>query len=99
MSINSNNVVGNRNVYQPCVFLFFFNALERKATYNASKSNARSMDLDLFTPHDAKEQGNRFFKSGHFDKAIQSYSKCIELFKKEQSVEALLQVSKLRKVN
>lgn len=50
------------------------------------------MDLDLFTPQDAKEQGNRFFKSGELEKAIQSYTTCIDLFKKERSVQALLQV-------
>ena len=50
------------------------------------------MDLDLFTPHDAKQQGNRFFKAGQLDKAIQSYTTCIELFKTECSVQALLEV-------
>jgi tetratricopeptide (TPR) repeat protein len=38
------------------------------------------MDLDLFTPLDAKDAGNRLFKQGKLREAIEAYNRCLELY-------------------
>ena len=38
------------------------------------------MDMDLFSPEDAKARGNELFRQGAFDDAVEAYGECVALF-------------------
>ena len=38
------------------------------------------MDMDLFSPEDAKARGNELFREGKFAGAVEAYSECVALF-------------------